>query len=219
MSLQLYFGPGACSFVPHVLLEASGVAYEPIMVKLHKQEHLAEAFRAINPLAQVPVLVEGGQTITQIIAICCHLDALLPEQQFLPREPRARTRVLETLAWMNGTVHPTFAHMFMPFKFTDNPAIHGDLKRHAQAAYRGHLAKLEELVVAKNTRGEAFLGGAHLGPLDPYAMTLFRWGGMSGIDPAACPALGAYLQRLAELPAVARAMARERITLATYQPT
>ena len=28
MSLKLYFAPGACSFVPHVLLEASGAAYE-----------------------------------------------------------------------------------------------------------------------------------------------------------------------------------------------
>ena len=38
MSLTLYFAPGACSFVPHCLLEASGVAYEPTMVKLHKGE-------------------------------------------------------------------------------------------------------------------------------------------------------------------------------------
>lgn len=218
MSLQLYFGPGACSFVPHVLLEASGAAYEPVMVKLHKQEQQSEAFLAVNPLGQVPVLVEGGQTVTQIIAIVSHLDALFPEQQFLPREARARTRVLETLAWMNGTVHPTFAHMFMPFKFTDNPAIHDDLKRHAQQAYRGHLARLEALVQAKNARGEAFLGGAHLGPLDPYALTLFRWGGMSGIDLAPYPALGAHLRQLAAQPAVAQAMARERITLPETAP-
>jgi glutathione S-transferase len=32
MSLKLYFAPGACSFVPHVLLEMSGAEFEPCMV-------------------------------------------------------------------------------------------------------------------------------------------------------------------------------------------
>ena len=43
MSLTLYFAPGACSFVPHCLLEASGAPYEPHMVKLHKGEQYDEA--------------------------------------------------------------------------------------------------------------------------------------------------------------------------------
>ena len=32
MSLKLYFAPGACSFVPHAMLEIAGVAFEPVMV-------------------------------------------------------------------------------------------------------------------------------------------------------------------------------------------
>ena len=38
MSLKLYFAPGACSFVPHSLLETAGTDFEPLMVKLHKGE-------------------------------------------------------------------------------------------------------------------------------------------------------------------------------------
>ena len=45
------------------------------------------------------------------------LDERFPQCNFLPREPLARIRVLETLAWMNNTVHPTFTHVFMPQKF------------------------------------------------------------------------------------------------------
>ena len=33
MSLQLYFAPGACSFVPHAMLEIAGADFEPMMVK------------------------------------------------------------------------------------------------------------------------------------------------------------------------------------------
>jgi len=32
MSLKLYFAPGACSFVPHTLLETTGEAFEPVLV-------------------------------------------------------------------------------------------------------------------------------------------------------------------------------------------
>jgi hypothetical protein len=59
MTLKLYFAPGACSFVPHTLLEASGAPFEPVMVKLHKGEQNSPAFRAVNPRGQVPVLVDG----------------------------------------------------------------------------------------------------------------------------------------------------------------
>src|SRR4051794_14853682 len=117
MALKLYFAPGACSFVPHSLLEMAGAQFEPVMVKLHKNEQAEPAFRAINPRGQVPVLVDGDEVITQIVAIVHHIDSKYPEQQFLPREPLARTRVLETLGWMNNTVHPTFTHVFMPFKY------------------------------------------------------------------------------------------------------
>ena len=69
MSLKLYFSPGACSFVPHCLLQLSGAAFEPHMVKLHKGEQNGEEYKAINPRGQVPVLVDEGQVITQILAI------------------------------------------------------------------------------------------------------------------------------------------------------
>jgi hypothetical protein len=32
MSLKLYFAPGACSFVPHCMLQRAGADFEPIMV-------------------------------------------------------------------------------------------------------------------------------------------------------------------------------------------
>ncbi len=59
--IELYYSPGACSFVPHVSLEvvrtSGGEGYEPRLVKLHKGEHRTPAFLAMNPNGQVPVLV------------------------------------------------------------------------------------------------------------------------------------------------------------------
>ena len=51
MNLELYFAPGACSFVPHVTLEAiraaTGQAFEPKLVKLHKGEHRTAQYSLI----------------------------------------------------------------------------------------------------------------------------------------------------------------------------
>jgi len=80
--MQLYFAPGACSFVPHTMMEDSGLAFEPVMLKLHKGEQNAEPFRSINPRGQVPVLVDHGVALTQIVALCLHIDALCPQRGF-----------------------------------------------------------------------------------------------------------------------------------------
>ena len=84
MSLKLFFAPGACSFVPHAMLELAGVEFEPVSVKLHKGEQRSAEYLAMNPRGQVPVLVDGGEVITQIVTILLHLDAKLPEAGILP---------------------------------------------------------------------------------------------------------------------------------------
>ncbi len=218
MTLKLYFAPGACSFVPHTMLEAAGEPFETSMVKLHKGENYADEYKAINPRSQVPVLVDGGETITQIVAIVGYLNDRFPQLEFLPREPLARARAIEILAWMNNTVHPTFTHIFMPHKFAGDEAVFGELKAHNTQLYRGMLGELEAMVKAAAARGHAWLTGANFGPLDAYALTLLRWGSIAGIDPQDFPQLWAHVQRVALLPHVARAMERERLQLNLYKP-
>jgi glutathione S-transferase len=218
MSTKLYFAPGACSFVPHTLLESAGADFEPVLVKLHKGEQNEAPFRAVNPRGQVPVLVDGDTTITQILAIVTWLDAKFPQLEFLPRDAFARARLLETLAWMNNTVHPTFTHVFMPYKFAGTPEAQAELKTFNAKVYAGLLGEIEAMAQQAAAAGRPFLGGARFGPLDAYALTLLRWGGFAQIDPTGFPALWAHVQKVAQLPAVARAIERERLQLNLYKP-
>jgi glutathione S-transferase len=217
MTLKLYFAPGACSFVPHTLLETAGEPFEPVVVKIHKGENYNPEYAAINPRNQVPVLVDGGEVITQIVAIVSHLNDRFPHCNFLPREPLARTRALETLAWMNNTVHPTFTHVFMPQKFARSAEAQADVKAFNSALYGPMLGEIEAMARKAQEQGRAWLGGEHFGPLDAYALTLLRWGGFAGHDPQGYPVLWAHVQRIAQLPAVARAMERERLKLNVYR--
>jgi len=217
MSLKLYFAPGACSFVPHSLLELTGQPFEPLMVKLHKGENYGDEFKAVNPRAQVPVLVDGDTVITQIVAIVTRIDQLFPEQNFLPKEPLARAKVLETLAWMNNTVHPTFTHVFMPHKFASTPEGQADIKAFNTTAYAGLLGEIDAMARKAAEEGRPFLAGEHVGPLDVYALTLLRWGGFAKIDPTTYQALWAHVQKVAALPGVARAIERERLQLNLFK--
>jgi glutathione S-transferase len=215
MSLKLYFAPGACSFVPHCMLQRAGADFEPIMVKLHKGEQHEGDYRAINPRGQVPVLVDDGQVIAQILAIVLHLDQKFPEAHFLPTSPMARAKAIETLAWMNNTVHPTFTHIFMPQKFSDQADVQANLKAFNTQTYKALLSELESLVHASTP--SAWLSGAQLGPLDAYALTLTRWGSMAGIDPSSYALLWAHVQRVSADKAVREVIERERLQLNLFK--
>ena len=216
MSLKLYFSPGACSFVPHVLLQLSGAPFEPTMVKLHKGEQYGEEYRAINPRGQVPVLVDDGKVITQIVAIILYLDQKFPEAKFLPTEPVARAKAIEVLAWMNNTVHPTFTHIFMPQKFSDQTDVQAALKTFNTQVYKGLLSELESLVV-NHLSPSGWLSGEVLGPLDAYSLTLTRWGSIAGIDPTTYSSLWAHVNRVANDVQVAQVIERERLQLNLYK--
>jgi glutathione S-transferase len=56
---------------------------------------MARRYKAINPRGQVPVLIDEGKVITQIVAIILYLDQKFPEAKFLPTEPLARAKSIE----------------------------------------------------------------------------------------------------------------------------
>lgn len=216
--IELYFAPGACSFVPHVALEvvrlATGDAYEPKMIKLHKGEHKTPEYLAMNPEGQVPVLVVDGKPLTQIVAICDYIDRRFPKAGLLPTDPWARAQAMQWLAWFNNTVHPTFTHVFMPDKFADSDAAKNEIKKVNAAKYRKLLERIQEKVVAD---AKPFWFGDKVSFHDAYVVTLLRWGGFAGIDPESLPQLYAYVQRVAAAAPVAAAIERERIPLNTYK--
>jgi glutathione S-transferase len=217
MNLELYFAPGACSFVPHVALEAvkaaTGQPFEPKLVKLHKGEQKTPEYLAMNPNGQVPVLVVDGKPLTQIVAICDYLDRSFPKAGLLPTEPWARSQALSQLAWMNNTVHPTFTRVFRTPEFAESEAAQADVKKTAAAKYRTLLERIQAMTAG----AKPYWFGERLSFHDAYAFTLLRWGGIAGVDAKALPGYFAYIGRVMAAAPVAAALERERIKLDTYK--
>jgi len=217
MKLELYFAPGACSFVPHASLEiikaATGQDFEPKMVRLHKGEQKTPEYLAMNPNGQVPVLVADGRPLNQIVAILDFLDRGFPKAGLLPAEPWARAQALSQLAWLNNTVHPTFTRVFRTDYFVESDAAKAEVKKLAQAQFRQHLERIQQWTAGANP----YWFGAKPAPHDAYAFTLLRWGGYAGIDPKSLPGYLAYVERVMAAPPVAAALERERVKLDTYK--
>jgi len=217
MNLELYFAPGACSFVPHVALEAikaaTGQDFEPKLVKLHKGEHKTPEYLAMNPNGQVPVLVADGKPLTQIVAICDFLDRSFPKAGLLPTEPWARSQALSQLTWLNNTVHPTFTRVFRTPEFAESEAAQAEVKKIAAAKYRTLLERIQDWSAA----AKPYWFGDKISFHDAYAFTLLRWGGMAGVDPKSLPGYLAYIERVMAAAPVAAALERERIKLDTYK--
>jgi len=215
--LELYFAPGACSFVPHVGLEAvkaaTGEDFKPNLVKLHKGEQKTPEYLALNPNGQVPVLVVDGKPLNQIVAICDYLDRRFAQAGLLPTEPWAHAQAMSQLAWMNNTVHPTFTRWFRSNNFAESESAQAELKRLAPGQFRKHLERIQEWSKA----AAPYWFGDKVSFHDAYAFTLLRWGGYAGIDPGSLPALKAYVERAMQAPPMAAALARERIALDTYK--
>jgi glutathione S-transferase len=212
MNLQLYFSPGACSFVPHVGLEAAGAQFEPRLVKLHKGEQRTPEYLALNPAGQVPVLVVDGRPLTQILALCEFIDRSFPAARLLPETAWERAQALSQLAWMNSTPHTTATRFFFPERYAESEAARAEVKKRAAEEFRGYLERVQAMLPRSG-----YWCGERVSFHDAYALTLLRWGGFAGIDPRSLAAYRAYAERVSQAPPVAAAMARERISLDTYK--
>jgi glutathione S-transferase len=146
--IELYFAPGACSFVPHVALEvvkaATGEDFKPNLVKLHKGEQKTPEYLAMNPNGQVPVLLVDGRPLIQIVAICDYLDRRYPQVGLLPKDIWARAQAISQLAWMNNTVHPCFTRWFRTGYYAESEGAQAEVKRLAVAELGRHLKRLEQ---------------------------------------------------------------------------
>lgn len=66
MTIKLYcFGESGNAYKAALALELSGLDWEPAYVDFFGGETRSDAFRKLNPMGEVPVLVDGDTTLTQ----------------------------------------------------------------------------------------------------------------------------------------------------------
>src|SRR5688500_9750147 len=107
MKLYNYFRSSA-SYRVRIALNLKGVRYEYHSVHLTRDggQHLTPEYRALNPQALVPVLVDGTETLTQSLAILEYLEETHPHPRLMPKAPAERARVRALALTIACEVHP-----------------------------------------------------------------------------------------------------------------
>jgi len=105
MTLHGFFRSGT-SHRLRIALNLKGLSYEQIGVDLRKEEHLGEAYRAINPQQLVPALDVDGRVMTQSPAIIEWLEERYPQPPLLPADPNGRAVVRALAAIVGCDIHP-----------------------------------------------------------------------------------------------------------------
>lgn len=189
---SLYYQPFSCSFAVHCALEKIGKPFELHKVNLNKGEHKQPEFLKINPLAQVPVLIQNDQTIKQAAAILLYLSEQHPEAELMPlagSENPDRPAALQSLFYLSNTVHPTFARLFYPERVSESAKE--EVKAKAVEKIMGILVELDELFATQD-----YCAGNTLYAPDYYLMAMLNWLRLFSISISEFPNLKGYLGRL-----------------------
>ena len=106
MKLYDYFRSSAAYRV-RIALNLKGIAPERAFVHLRKGAQRDESYLALNPQGLVPALViDGGDVLTQSLAIIEYLDETHPSRRCCLPTPRARARVRGIALAIACDIHP-----------------------------------------------------------------------------------------------------------------
>lgn len=105
MKLYTFFRSGT-SHRLRIALNLKGVAYEQVAIDLRREEHLAPAFKAINPQQFVPAIETDTRLMTQSPAIIEWLEERHPNPPLLPGDADERAQVRALAAIVGCDIHP-----------------------------------------------------------------------------------------------------------------
>ncbi len=119
--LQLYSLPTPNGVKVSIMLEETGLPYEPHLVSFETNDQLSPAFLSLNPNNKIPAIIDpngpGGQPLAlwESGAILVYLAE--KTGHFMPQDAAARYETLQWLMFQMGGVGPMFGQLGFFHKF------------------------------------------------------------------------------------------------------
>jgi glutathione S-transferase len=145
---KLYIGNknySSWSMRPWVLMKQAGIPFEEVMVRFDSfdaDSKFKGVIAAINPVAKVPVLVDGDLVVWDTLAIAEYLAETFPDKQLWPRDAADRARARSVCAEMHSGFGGLRGHCGMNLEASlpevgarlmkEEPAVASDLARIVQ---------------------------------------------------------------------------------------
>lgn len=143
--LTLYIGNknySSWSMRPWVLLKQAGIPFQEKMVRFDSfdgDSGFKQAILEVSPVGRVPVLVDGGFSIWDTLAIAEYVAEKYPDRQLWPQDVKARARARSVCAEMHSgfsalrSACPMNIEASLPqagaLVWRDKPAVRADVQR------------------------------------------------------------------------------------------
>jgi glutathione S-transferase len=215
MPLMKIIGSFVSPYVRKVLacMNLKGLAYEvdPITPFFGNEE-----FERLSPLRRIPVLIDGGLSISDSSVICAYLDEAYGGHPLLPADPKDRARA----RWLEEYADSRLGDLFIWGLFYQRvvrPAVwkeQADEERVAKTLTEGLPRELDYL--EHEIPHSGFLFG-EIGLADIAIATFFRNGAYAGFEPDSSrwPAVSDFVERVLAHPCFGPLLAFEDIQRST----
>ena len=113
--LQLYSLPTPNGVKVSIMLEETGLAYEPHLVSFDSNDQFSEAFLSLNPNNKIPAILDpvgpNGEPLALFESGAILLYLAEKTGQLLPQAAGARYQAIQWLMWQMGGVGPMFGQL------------------------------------------------------------------------------------------------------------
>lgn len=115
--IDLYAAATSNGMRARMALEECGLAYTLHRIALEMREHKTPQFRALNPNAQIPVIVDrdgpGGKPLTLAQSTAILIYCAEKSGRYMPQTGAARAAMWQALMSASSDITPTFAALFV----------------------------------------------------------------------------------------------------------
>ena len=127
-------------------LHEKGVTIDEVLVDMAAKEHKSEAYRALNPYARVPVLVDGDFVLYESSAIMEYLEHVFPAPPLVPPDAKGRALVSMHVKLCDLEVGTYTRALFFPRRFLPRERWDVASQEQARASIAQHLAILSKVL-------------------------------------------------------------------------
>lgn len=199
--MKLYYTPGACSLASHIVLVASGLAYETESVDLGSTPHKTASGQCLTEISSkgyVPVLqLSDGTVLTEGAAILQYIADRVPAKKLAPENGSIDRYHLQ--GWLNfiaTEIHKGFG-----------PLWYSGSSQEVKDMAIERLSKRFSLLEQQLGSQEYLMGSFSV--VDAYLFTCLNWTGHLKVSLDNWPVLQAYQKRVAARADVQQAMKEE----------
>jgi glutathione S-transferase len=204
--LKLYYAPGTCALASHITLAEAGADYTTERIDFKTNQQNSPEYLAINPKGRVPSLVTDRGILTETPAMLAFIAQSFPKSKLAPIDDAyAFAQAQSFNSYLCSTVHPNHAHKMRGARWATEESSFADMKRKVPQTVAASFALIERDML----RGPWVMGETYT-ICDPYLFTLAGWLEGDGVDIATLPKVADHRKRMADRPAVQKALAEEK---------